>query len=890
MIKCKMCGGDLVLTEGQSVAECEYCGSMQTVPSADNEKKLTLFSRADRLRAACDFDKAAGVYESLVAEFPTEAEAYWGLVLCKYGIEYVDDPGTGRKIPTCHRSSFESIMDDPNFEQTLENADVAARKVYRDEAKQIEEIRKGIIAVSSNEQPYDIFICYKETAADGNRTIDSVLAQDIYDALTERDYRVFFARITLEDKLGSAYEPYIFAALNSAKIMLTIGTDYEYFNAVWVKNEWSRYLKLMAADKSKHLIPCYKDIDAYDMPKEFRHLQAQDLGKVGATQDLLRGIEKIIPRKVQQQTVIVQQQVAAGDSAAVPLKRGHIALEDRDWKSALKFFEEALNKDPECAEAYVGKALTIQSCTDIMALARLQLAKTQEAKSENKEIPEVTTHIQEMIAKFAVDDYLSASEIRKMYQFSRRYESTAESRRKQRDELKAEWGNHTVLARAAKYATGSLAEELKKAKDLVFTTADARYDEAVKRATDIRKNLQEAYDEHVRQCDENVRKLFNAATEQREQEYMQAAVGANSTDIAVLQQTAKDLEKFGNYRDTKALITACNDKVVQLQQAQKETQIKENKKKRRKGCVKGCLIAILTPIILFAILIGIALYQQNKENKSLYNAAVRQVEDGQYDNAIHNFEMLAEREYEDSADKVLETKYLQADATLKEGLWETAYTMFEELGDYSDAAARMEDCIAVRDAENEEDYQTGIAYFRAGDYESGSRYLTHGYKDATDYLNYAQAREAGDTNIFDEYDLYAEFGLSDSFLDVGERKATIEKLLPWRDLSFVNEEFLADEEYYNPRIYMVLHFERANDDQINTHVIFYQKGWNHLGSDNYGEELTALLLESDTVSFAEEEPGDVLEISPEQINLERYDVSKDEMEKLTFVLQVEETE
>lgn len=87
VIKCKMCGGDLPVLEGQSVVECEWCGSRQTVPNQDNEKKLTLFARANRLRASCEFDKAAGIYESIVAEFPQEAEAYWGLVLCKYGIE-----------------------------------------------------------------------------------------------------------------------------------------------------------------------------------------------------------------------------------------------------------------------------------------------------------------------------------------------------------------------------------------------------------------------------------------------------------------------------------------------------------------------------------------------------------------------------------------------------------------------------------------------------------------------------------------------------------------------------------------------------------------------------------------------------------------------------------
>ena len=209
VIKCKMCGGDLVIEPGSTVAECEYCGSRQTVPSADNEKKLALFARANRLRAACEFDKAAGIYEAIVADFPEEAESYWGLVLCKYGIEYVDDPATGKKIPTCHRSSFDSVMDDSNFEQAMENADEVALRVYRQEAEQIEGIRKGILEVSSSEKPYDIFICDKETDTNGDRTVDSLLAQDIYDALTSKGYRVFFSRITLEDKLGQEYEPYI---------------------------------------------------------------------------------------------------------------------------------------------------------------------------------------------------------------------------------------------------------------------------------------------------------------------------------------------------------------------------------------------------------------------------------------------------------------------------------------------------------------------------------------------------------------------------------------------------------------------------------------------------------------------------------------------------------
>ena len=360
VLKCKMCGGDLMLTEGSTIATCEYCGTQQTVPTADNEKKMTLFQRANRLRFASEFDKAAGIYESIVAEFPEEAEAYWGLLLCKYGIEYVDDYATAKKIPTCHRSSFESIMDDSDFEQVMENSDPASRYIYREEAKQIEELRKRIIEVSSKEDPYDIFICYKETSPDGDRTIDSVIAQDVYDSLTEKGYRVFFSRITLEDKLGQEYEPYIFAALNSAKVMLAFGTDYEYYNAVWVKNEWSRFLQLIAKGEKKTLIPCYKNIDAYDMPKEFAKLQAQDMGKVGAIQDLLRGVAKIITGNTEMKSVS-----AVNKSTGALTKRGYFFLEDGDFKTANEYFDRSLDENPEDSKAYVGKVLAMLRMSDI---------------------------------------------------------------------------------------------------------------------------------------------------------------------------------------------------------------------------------------------------------------------------------------------------------------------------------------------------------------------------------------------------------------------------------------------------------------------------------------------------------------------------------------------
>ena len=360
--KCKMCGGTLEIQSGSTVAECEYCGAKQTLPKLDDEKRANLYDRANHFRRSNEFDKATAIYEQILNEDGTDAEAYWSLVLCHYGIEYVEDPLSHRRFPTVHRAQFTSIFDDDNYKLALENADSYQRIIYEEEAKAINEIQKGILAISQKEEPFDVFICYKETDDSGKRTHDSVLAQDLYYQLNQEGFRVFFARITLEDKLGSAYEPYIFAALNSAKVMVVLGTKPEFFNAVWVKNEWSRFLSLIKHGEKKMLIPAYKDMDPYNLPKEFSHLQALDMSKLGFTQDLIRGIKKILGYdKKPAAPTVTERVVVQGDGhaqdAAPLLRRAFLFCEDGEFDNADEYAEKVLDINPECAEAYVVKLL-----------------------------------------------------------------------------------------------------------------------------------------------------------------------------------------------------------------------------------------------------------------------------------------------------------------------------------------------------------------------------------------------------------------------------------------------------------------------------------------------------------------------------------------------------
>ena len=379
VFKCKMCGGALEVQPEQTTAVCGYCGTQQTLPRLDSDRRASLYDRASHYRRNNEYDKAAALYEQLLNEGAADAEAYWSLVLCRYGVEYVEDPATHARIPTINRTQFTSVFDDENYRSALAHAGVGQRAIYEREAEAINRIQKGILEISEREAPFDVFLCYKETDANGRRTPDSVLAGDLYRELTQEGFRVFFARVTLEDKLGTAYEPYIFSALQSARVMVVLGTRPDHFNAVWVKNEWSRYLALIRGGAKKTLIPAYRDMDPYDLPEEFSHLQALDMGRLGFMQDLVHGIRKLTgaPQPMAGSAPQPAAPQAAPQAAPVPtaaplLRRAFLFLEDGDWASADEYCERVLDLEPENAEAYLGKLMAELRCSRREALRACQ--------------------------------------------------------------------------------------------------------------------------------------------------------------------------------------------------------------------------------------------------------------------------------------------------------------------------------------------------------------------------------------------------------------------------------------------------------------------------------------------------------------------------------------
>lgn len=595
-----------------------------TLPKIDGEQRAAAFNRGNHFRRIGEFDKAMAVYERIVREDNSDAEAHWCCALCRFGIEYVEDPATYEWMPTCHRASFDSFLEDVDYLAAVEYSDGITRRQYQKDGAKIAEVQRNILAASQSEAPFDVFLCYKESDDAGNRTVDSTLAQDIYYQLTEKGYRVFFARITLEDKAGSQYEPYIFAALNSAKVMVAVGTKPEHFNAVWVKNEWSRYLALMRKDRKKLLIPCYRDMDPYNLPEQLSVLQSYDMGKIGFIQDLIRGVSKVIDADKAvsapvKETVVVQNE--GGSNLTALLKRGNMALEDCDWKKADEFFEQALNIDAECAEAYFGKALAQQQCSSVEALVEKRTNVDNPESEMLTACEENTAYIDAIVEKCTVPGYLYGNIIRNEFEnFDRTYLSYVSVLKGRIEDEEVYFKTDKLMSRAVRYAKGEFANCINRIREqIIYILREHRAQAEVEDRVNVGRITAE-YANFLAQTEQNIAERCAEANSKKE------------ADEA-------DRKRKEGERDAE-------QKRLELEHKKRELLVARNKKVAIIVSIV-VVVAIAISAIMIEVIIPAIRYKQAEDLLALGNkksAAIRLGQAGDYRDAYERSFDLLERE------------------------------------------------------------------------------------------------------------------------------------------------------------------------------------------------------------------------------------------------------
>ena len=424
--KCKKCGGELIM-ETKTIGVCSYCKSRQTVSAIKGEKQVDLYQRAESFRLNSDFDQAAAILESMIENGQEDAELHWLLALCRYGIVYVEDPQTHKQMPTFYRLQRKSFLTDPDYSAAMKLAGADEKKLYQEQAQEIDRIQQQINQYMADGEQYDVFISYKETDKQGNRTQDSQIAHQIYNALTKENVRVFFSHITLENMLGEDYESVIYSALMSSKIMLLVTTSLENVEAPWVKNEWKRYLSLINQDNTRRLVPVLYGIKPEKLPAELSHLklQALDFTRLGAIEDLVHSVKKVLKMEKKQ---TVQSQAAIDDREKV-LRIAFFNLAEQKYEQAEDCCKDLLVRDPENARGHFCYFATEKRLPITSEQALAEFYKQMLNKNEGTEKPLET--IVEVFASYSEDPHYQAA-----YKYGdREYKTLLDNTRKEIEKL-----------------------------------------------------------------------------------------------------------------------------------------------------------------------------------------------------------------------------------------------------------------------------------------------------------------------------------------------------------------------------------------------------------------------------------------------------------------------
>ncbi len=397
---CKVCGEQLEdLVDGFYV--CKYCGSRWKVEAEANTPQAVKSEGAWEALRSGDFERAEERFDEAIAADKNDHEAYWGRALAGASIVYVNDLNENKKVPTCNNISEQSFADGSFVQKAIQLAPADIAAFYKQQAAYIDKVRTEWLQKASKEPAYDVFISYKDSDREHGieRTQDSVDAQELYTELIQRGYKVFYSRISLRDKVAEQYEPYIYNAIKTAKVMIVFAEKTEYVTATWVKNEWSRF-KTRIEKKEKHpnsLVVVYKGLNPGELPLVLKSRQCLNMGDISFLTTLLKHVEKVVgaSKQVQgvekieiqggkiakKQTEISQNQIKTRDVGGGTLVE--TSLDDKqtfslvqtylstgDYAHAKSLLDDLLFNNPNDGEFLLASFLIEKRCADFAELLK----------------------------------------------------------------------------------------------------------------------------------------------------------------------------------------------------------------------------------------------------------------------------------------------------------------------------------------------------------------------------------------------------------------------------------------------------------------------------------------------------------------------------------------
>lgn len=384
---CPGCGNQLFAKDAiDGLVECDHCGQLRAIPRADSSERAVHFLLVGEHELDTGkFNEAYDAYAKAAELSPKEPEAFFGMALSELQVRYIKDEVNNRLQPICYEISPKKFEDNVNYKKALTLATVSQKAEYEKRAKAVDYIKKEFYNLQQSGLDYDCFICVKVTDENGEKTDDSGDAEYIYDLLKRNGFTPFYSEREIRNRQGVDYEAAILYALHTSETMLVVCHKEEYLNTKWVKNEYTRFLKLQNDGEKEcdSISIIFYEKPIGKLPGRNGQLQGIDFESRAADGQILEFVKNHTPearkrkeeekRKKEAEAELLRQQieeqkraqrelekklnsingsaVIGGATANTLLKRASLELSQGYADKAAESCNKALDIDPENSNA-----------------------------------------------------------------------------------------------------------------------------------------------------------------------------------------------------------------------------------------------------------------------------------------------------------------------------------------------------------------------------------------------------------------------------------------------------------------------------------------------------------------------------------------------------------
>ncbi len=340
---CTQCGSQITVEDQTRIGTCPVCGALFVLPNQFPQKQ-NLYRLAGEARKAGDFDRALSYYSRILKVDATEAEAHWGYLLSKYGVEVSQDAATLNQI-FFHRMEHGSFLEDPSYEKMITYCPAEARYYYEGLSRRIEERHSKMLELSRKMGVYDIYVnCIEEPGTEGY-----MLANQVGKALDDAGYRVFLPATMLGSLSPEEKNLREMAAAEKATAMLVVVTpgtpvDNRRFQAVW-----KRFFAYRRQDAGRKMLSVYQGLRPEQLPLELQSLQSLECSGRDFRETVVAEINRMFGRQTRESGLTRK--------ILETLHKGEALLKRRDFSGAAEQFRRVRKLDAEEAGAHWGLVL-----------------------------------------------------------------------------------------------------------------------------------------------------------------------------------------------------------------------------------------------------------------------------------------------------------------------------------------------------------------------------------------------------------------------------------------------------------------------------------------------------------------------------------------------------